>query len=88
MSRAGSYLRIIKPLIRYQLGNPPFLRTTSNKYKDMKSSNFFMLIIAMISICCSVYAFVLTDYFFSLLLVIVAVFVFDKYRKGYYNACR
>ena len=54
----------------------------------MKSSNFFMLISAMISICCAVYAFVLTDYFFSLLLVITAVFVFEKYRKGYYNACQ
>lgn len=54
----------------------------------MKSSNFFMLIIAMISICCAIYAFILTDYFFSLLLVITAAFVFDKYRKGYYNACQ
>lgn len=54
----------------------------------MKSSNFFMLIIAIISICCAIYAFVLSDYFFSLLLVITAVFVFDKYRKGYYNACQ
>lgn len=52
------------------------------------SDKFFMLLMALISICCAVYAFVLTDYFFSLLLVITAVFVFDKYRKGYYNVCQ
>lgn len=54
----------------------------------MKSSNSFMLIIAMISTCCAVYAFILSDYFFSLLLVITAVFVLDKCRKGDYNACQ
>ena len=46
------------------------------------SDKFFMLLIALISICCALYAFVLTDYFFSLLLVITAAFVFDKYLKA------
>lgn len=54
----------------------------------MKTSNFLMLIVAILSICCAVYAFILTDYFFSLLLVITALFVIDKYRKGFYKVCQ
>lgn len=32
--RAGSCLRTIKPLIRYQLGNPALLKTENNNDKE------------------------------------------------------
>lgn len=52
------------------------------------SDKFFMLLMALISICCAVYAFALTDYFFSLLLIVTAAFIIKMYRKGYYCADR
>ena len=48
------------------------------------SDKIFMLLMALISICCAVYAIILTDYFFSLLLMITATFIIKMYRKGYY----
>lgn len=52
----------------------------------MKTGVIFMLLVAILSICCAVYAYILEDYFFSLLLIITTAFVIDKYRKGYYKA--
>lgn len=52
--------------------------------KDM-IGKFLMLLLALISICCAFYAFILADYFFSLLLIITATFIIRMYRKGYYS---
>lgn len=48
------------------------------------SDKIFMLLMALISICCAFYAIILTDYIFSLLLFLTAVLVIKMYRKGYY----